>query len=120
MLFRSVSVVIGKISGENRSELHMELWLMSCRVLKRKMEFAMMDELVEIAKKKGIVKIIGYYYPTAKNMMVRDFYKLQGFIRYSEDKEGNTIWEFLIPDKYEKKQYVIDVNEGTIYEGEEA
>lgn len=115
-----VSVVIGKISGENRSELHMELWLMSCRVLKRKMEFAMMDELVEIAKKKGIVKIIGYYYPTAKNMMVRDFYKLQGFIRYSEDKEGNTIWEFLIPDKYEKKQYVIDVNEGTIYEGEEA
>lgn len=109
-----VSIAIGKISGENRDELHMELWLMSCRVLKRKMEFAMMDELVETAMKKGIVKIIGYYYPTAKNMMVRDFYKLQGFIKCSEDKEGNTIWEFLIPDEYERKQYVIDVNEETI------
>lgn len=48
-----VSIVIGRIGGDNRDELHMELWLMSCRVLKRDMEFAMMDELVEKAKKPG-------------------------------------------------------------------
>lgn len=45
-----VSIVIGRIDGENHDELHMELWLMSCRVLKRDMEFAMMDELVEKAR----------------------------------------------------------------------
>ena len=56
-----VSIVIGRIGGDNRDELHMELWLMSCRVLKRDMEFAMMDELVEKAKKAGVKKIIGYY-----------------------------------------------------------
>lgn len=54
-----VSIVIGRIGGDNRDELHMELWLMSCRVLKRDMEFAMMDELVEKAKKAGVKKIIG-------------------------------------------------------------
>lgn len=105
-----VSIVIGKISGKHRDELHMELWLMSCRVLKRDLEFAMMDELVEKAKASGIKKIFGYYYPTAKNVMVKDFYSLQGFSKYSEDEEGNTVWEFEIPEEYEKKQHVITVN----------
>lgn len=105
-----VSVVIGKLGGKSRDELHMELWLMSCRVLKRDMEFAMMDELVAKAKNLGVKKIIGYYYPTAKNMMVKDFYALQGFAKISEDTEGNTIWQYDIPDNYEKKQHVIDIN----------
>jgi len=105
-----VSIVIGRIDGENREELHMELWIMSCRVLKRDMEFAMMDELVEKARNMGIKKIIGYYYPTAKNMMVKEFYRLQGFTKISEDSEGNTTWMFEITDNYEKKQHVIEVD----------
>lgn len=105
-----VSIVIGRIDGENRDELHMELWLMSCRVLKRDMEFAMMDELVEKAKAVGIKKIIGYYYPTAKNAMVKEFYSLQGFTKISEDEEGNTVWKFDVTDDYQKKQHVIVVN----------
>lgn len=106
-----VSIVIGKIGGENRDELHMELWLMSCRVLKRDMEYAMMDELVLKSKNSGIKKIVGYYYPTAKNAMVKEFYKVQGFTETSEDAEGNSVWEFIIPDIYEEKQHVISVNE---------
>lgn len=105
-----VSIVIGRIDGENSDELHMELWLMSCRVLKRNMEFAMMDELVSKAREKGIKKIVGYYYPTAKNAMVKEFYALQGFTKVSEDAEGNTTWEFIIDDSYENKQNVISVN----------
>ena len=106
-----VSIVIGHIEGTNNDELHMELWLMSCRVLKRDMEYAMMDELVEKAKAAGIKKIFGYYYPTAKNAMVKDFYAQQGFSKIKEDVAGNTVWEFNIPDDYKKKQRVIKVNE---------
>ena len=104
-----VSVIIGKIQGEHQDELHIELWLMSCRVLKRDMEYAMMDELVEKAQEKKIKKLVGYYYPTAKNGMVREFYALQGFTKQSEDEEGNSIWEFIIPDEYQKKQKVIEL-----------
>ena len=111
-----VSLVIGRIGGEKREELHMELWLMSCRVLKRDMEFAMMDELVEKARNTGIKKLIGYYYPTSKNAMVKEFYALQGFSKISEDAEGNTIWEFIIDDSYQKRQKVIAVNEQDTYE----
>lgn len=102
-----VSVVIGRMDGE---DLHIDLWLMSCRVLKRDMEFAMMDELVDKAQKAGVRRILGYYYPTAKNAMVKEFYKTQGFSLVSEDASHNTIWEFVIPNEYEKKQHVIAVN----------
>ena len=105
-----VSVVIGRITGIDREELHLELWLMSCRVLKRDMEFAMMDALVEKARKQGIKKIIGYYYPTAKNAMVKDFYALQGFSKQSEDEAGSSIWEYVVEENYQKKQSVIKVN----------
>lgn len=102
-----VSVVIGK---KQEDVLHIDLWLMSCRVLKRDMEFAMMDELVEKCRSEGIIKIRGYYYPTAKNGMVKEFYALQGFDKISEDTEGNTVWEYLIPADYERKNRVIEVN----------
>ncbi len=104
-----VSVVIGKIDEKQKTELHIELWLMSCRVLKRNMEYAMMDRLVEEARKVGIKKIIGYYYPTAKNGMVKSFYEQQGFIKIREDIDGNTLWEFTINDGYQKKQNVIEI-----------
>lgn len=106
-----VSIVIGRIDGEGQDELHIELWLMSCRVLKRDMEYAMMDELVEKAREHEIKKIYGYYYPTAKNTMVKDFYSLQGFTKISEDEEGNSVWEFIMDETYPKKQSVIRVNQ---------
>ena len=66
---------------------------MSCRVLKREMEDTMMNVLVEKAREYGINKIIGYYYPTAKNRMVKDFYGMMGFDRVMEDEEGNSKWK---------------------------
>lgn len=84
-----VAVVIGEIRG---SELHIDLWLMSCRVLKRDMEYAMLDTLVETAVSRGITKLVGYYYPTAKNGMVRELYADFGFAK-TADNDGSTVWE---------------------------
>lgn len=103
-----VSVVIGH---KEQDILHMDLWIMSCRVLKRDMEFAMMDELVAQSCKAGIRTIRGYYYPTAKNKMVREFYQLMGFTKVSEDEEGNTTWEFAVTDSYQNQNQWIKVNE---------
>lgn len=102
-----VSVCIGHI---NEDVLDMDLWIMSCRVLKRDMEFAMMDELVSRAKSRDLRSIKGYYYPTAKNNMVREFYALMGFTKISEDAEGNTEWEFDLTKEYVNKNSHISVN----------
>lgn len=89
--------------------LHLELWLMSCRVLKRDMEYAMMDSVVEACRECGIGTIMGYYYPTAKNAMVKAFYQTMGFERTEETDTGVTIWRYEIPADYENKNTVISV-----------
>ncbi len=99
-----VTVVVGR--KENKT-LHIELWLMSCRVLKRNMEYAMMDTLVEEAQKVGIRTIRGYYFKTAKNGMVKDFYEQMGFIKISGDS-GDSVWE-MPTSNYGNKNNVIKV-----------
>ena len=103
-----VSIVIGR---KEKDVLHIELWLMSCRVLKRDMEYAMMDTLVKQCRDYGIRQIYGYFYPTAKNAMVKDFYALQGFEKLEEDADGNAKWSFRIPEQYTLKNQVITVME---------
>ena len=102
-----VSIVVGEIDG---IKLHIRLWLMSCRVLKRDMEFAMMKELVREASHQGIKTIYGYYYPTAKNKMVQSFYDKQGFTKQQEDKDGNTVWRLDITSGYQGKETAIQIN----------
>lgn len=101
-----VSVVIGHRSGE---VLDIDLWLMSCRVLKRDMEYAMLDVFVEEAAKRGVKLIRGYYYPTAKNKMVKDLFADFGFERISEDEDGSTVWT-LKTEGYENRNFHIRVN----------
>lgn len=103
-----VSVVIGRKDAA-AGALHLDLWLMSCRVLKRDMEYAMMDSVVEACQACGIGTIYGYYYPTAKNGMVKEFYASLGFVKIREDEEGSSCWKFEIGEDYEKKNAVIEV-----------
>ena len=100
-----VSVVIGRIDG---NELHIDLWLMSCRVLKREMEYAMLDRLVEICRKNGISVINGYYYKTAKNAMVKDLFTDFGFEMTSENENGDRTFRMNV-DGYENKNKSINV-----------
>jgi predicted enzyme involved in methoxymalonyl-ACP biosynthesis len=85
-----VSVVIGRL--EDR-DLHVDLWLMSCRVLKRDMEVAMLDTLVGRAAARGASRIIGYYLRSAKNKMVEDHYPKLGFALRSSAPDGSeSVW----------------------------
>ena len=84
-----VTVVAGQAQGQT---LCLRLWLMSCRVLKRGMEDAMMDTVVAEAAAREVKTIVGHYYPTAKNAMVREFYAQYDFAKTAEDADGNTEW----------------------------
>lgn len=98
-----VSVVAGEQIGDC---LHIRLWLMSCRVLKRGMEGAMMDTLVSDALERGVKNIIGYYYPTAKNTMVKDFYPSAGFLAVSVDDAGNSVWKLKLSAYQSQKPHI--------------
>ena len=102
-----VSVVIGKCRDK---ELDIELWLMSCRVLKRDMELAMLDELVHRAREKGITRINGYYYKTHKNNMVAELYGSFGFTLAEKLDNGDSVW-YLDIEGYKNKKKVIKIRD---------
>ena len=85
-----ISIVLGR---RELDVLHLDLWLMSCRVLKRDMELAMLDILVEHARAANVTTLRGYYLPTNKNGMVADQYEKLGFERNLIDSAGkNSVW----------------------------
>lgn len=98
-----VSVVIGERDGE---VLDIVLWLMSCRVIKRGMENAMLDALAHRAALEGVGALRGHYYPTAKNGMVRDFYTDMGFMLVSRAEDGTGLWELALDDYTDRNSII--------------
>jgi len=100
-----IAVSIGSIK---KRQCHIDLWLMSCRVLKRDMEFAMLDELVKQCTEKGVSTIVGYYYKSTKNNMVSNLYEKFGF-NLLERSDEDSVWKLDILD-YENKNKFIGVS----------
>jgi FkbH-like protein len=92
-----VSILIGRLINET---VELDLWLMSCRVLNREMEFAMFDALVEQCQARGIRKIVGVYIPSKKNGMVVGHYAGLGFARLDSSSAGQELWHYDVPQSY--------------------
>jgi FkbH-like protein len=88
-----------------------DTWLMSCRVLGRGVEQAMMDLLVQETENKGAQKLIGQYFPTAKNNMVKDHYPDLGFEPLGTDEKGNSRWSLTLGTK-KKFDYFMKLQKG--------
>jgi FkbH-like protein len=84
-----VSVVICK---KNTEKWFIDTWLMSCRVLNRRLEETVFYEIVKAAKLEGAKKITGVYIPTERNEIVRDHYLKLGFEVLNTDTSGATTW----------------------------
>lgn len=98
------SVIIGKIHGD---DLDIELWIMSCRVFNRNLEYAMLDQLVLRCRKNGIRKIFGYYFPTKKNSVIKEEYGKLGFSQIEQKDNGESIWCLSELDAYINQNKVI-------------
>jgi len=91
-----ISIIIGRREG---SILHVDLWIMSCRVLKRGVELIMLDSLISACQRDGIAEVLGYYIPTEKNGLVADHYAKLGFER-AGGNEQKSIWKLKVSREY--------------------
>jgi len=89
-----ISVVICRSARDRAWDI--DTWLMSCRVLGRKVEQMVLREIREHARAAGISKLIGTYRPTDRNKLVLDHYPKLGFTKTGEETSGTTYWEFLV------------------------
>jgi len=92
-----ISAIIGR---RERQSLHVDLWLMSCRVVKRDVELAMLDCLVATCQQHGITEIYGYYIRSEKNNAVKDHYAKLGFEFISGDEHNRSIWRLVLTADY--------------------
>ena len=93
-------LILNKI---NNTDLFIDTWIMSCRVLKRNVEELVLNEVVEIANKEKCGRILGEFIPTPKNEIVKEHYKKLGF------SENGKYWE-LTPGNYDNRKTFISKN----------
>jgi FkbH-like protein len=87
--FGMIGVVIARPHTESgKPAWDIDSWLMSCRVLGRKVEEAMLAEIARAALAVGIQYLAGSYAPTSKNGMVKDHYAKLGFAMTEETDAG--------------------------------
>ena len=85
-----ISVVICRSLGE--SELEIDTWLMSCRVLGRRVEHMVLRELLAHATRNKIQRLRGVYIPTERNKLVEDHYEKLGFSLINRAEDGSSFW----------------------------
>jgi len=80
-----VGVMIARHAGP---VCEIDTFLMSCRVIGRTVERAMLATLAEDARRAGAERLSGWFLPTRKNAPARDFYPKHGFESAEERDEG--------------------------------
>ena len=96
-----VSALIGETVGR---DMHIRLWVMSCRVFKRDLELAVCDRLVEICRNTGLDKLLGYYFRTDKNGIVSGLFHNLGFTGVTD-----TTWELDLSGEFHRRNKYIQV-----------
>ncbi len=81
-----ISVVICERGEE---QWRIDSWLMSCRVLNRKIEEAICNRLAQDALAAGAHRLVGEYVPTDRNGIVADLYPKLGFRLLDSDGPGS-------------------------------
>ncbi len=92
----SVVILRKQDSAEHADAWEIDTWLMSCRVLGRRVERAVLNELVQAVAARGAKQITGLFLPTERNDIVRDHYRKLGFELVSTAQDGTTRWSLSV------------------------
>lgn len=89
-----IGVVVCILEG---TDWVIDTWLMSCRVLNRRVEEAVLDVLATSGRDRGVAGLVGLYVPTDRNGMVRDHYSRLGFQSAGTERGANR-WHLDLED----------------------
>ncbi len=85
---------------EDKDNLFIDTWFMSCRVLKRGMENFVLNTIVNCARENGYSFLMGEYIQTEKNVLVKDHYFQLGF------EQATSHWILNVNNYQEKKCFI--------------
>ena len=102
-----VSAIYGKITNNN--EMDIKIWVMSCRVFKRTLEFAIFNKFYDLCKNMGIKKIRGFYKKSDRNFIVENLYKELGF-QLMKKKDQSSEWSLNMNENLDFLKKKININ----------
>ena len=79
------------ISHDEGDQCEVDTFLLSCRVIGRTVETALLAHLAESAAQRGRNRLVGRFLPTKKNAPARDFYPQHGFER-QQTNGASSLW----------------------------
>lgn len=94
--FGDNGIVGAMIFQQLGKRLRIDTFLLSCRVIGRNIEDAMLALLQEEANKRECDTLVGEFIPTAKNAPAKDFFKTRQFTRTGE-RDSCEQWELPVP-----------------------
>ena len=97
-----ISVLICRTQG---TDWVIDTWLMSCRVLGRRVEEAVLDEVIEQARGHDVKRLLGMFRPSDRNSMVRDHYQKLGFTEEGLGADGETLWSLSLDQPRESSRF---------------
>ena len=86
-----------------------DLFLLSCRIIGRRVEEIMLAYILEAAKKEKVKILIGEFISTKKNAPAKEFYHKNGF-KLIEEKDGTQRWKFSVSNEYKYPEFIKIIN----------
>ena len=81
------------ITRDEGTACEIDTFLLSCRVIGRTVETALLAHLADSAARRGCKQLIGWFFPTAKNGPASEFYLKHGFELAKQNGQGS-MWTF--------------------------
>jgi FkbH-like protein len=102
-MFGDNGMISAVVCLKNGRRWEVDTWIMSCRVLGRRVEEAILQHLVREARAAGASELLGRYIPTARNGLVRDHFAKLGFTKAGGEVGGETIWRLAVGEYADKE-----------------
>ena len=88
------------VKKDNQKEWIIDTFLLSCRVMGRQVEKKIMGNIIEQAKKEGVLKLKSRFIPTEKNKPCKNFLKDCGF------QEDDGEWSYSLNQPFKKIDFI--------------
>jgi FkbH-like protein len=103
--FADHGLIAVAIGIQQEASFDIDTLLMSCRVIGRDVERLVVNELIELARRRGCTEITGRYVPTDRNALVAELYEKLDFELSATGPEA-TLWRRSLEDPVQPVSFI--------------
>lgn len=110
--FSNYGIVSCIILKKREEQCFIDTWVMSCRVLKRGLEYLVFTHILECARAWGCTELSGEYIQTEKNSIVKTLFPDLGFSQDAPSNENICRYRYNLQREFNIKFYIAEDEDG--------